>query len=904
MVAIMRNLGRFVFGIIVILMVIFSILMNIYGDLFWFLKMGFEDVFLTILISGVGLWFVFFAGFFIFALINIGIAKRVCLGKAKKKSKSHGGDRVTIMLAFIFAIFVGSVFSRWEIVLRYLNQVPFQGTDPLFGMNMGFYIFTLPFYHLLLGFGAAVLILTLVITGVSYALYSHSLRKRLPEEESVEANAMSSYTIDWKSISEKIIPHISVLTGLLFFATGVGLFLARFSVLLSPTGAVFGAGYTDINIILPLLSLLSAIAFIAGILFMLNLRLRRTDLIAKTIGVFVAIAVLGLITSGITQAFIVTPNEYNLENTYIERNINHTLEAYGLGSINERDFSVSYNLSQEDMERNSGTINNIRLWDWRPLMETYNQLQLFRTYYNFRDVDIDRYDIGGEYKEVMLSVRGLDTGNLPETARTWINEHMVYTHGYGLVMNPVDRVTGEGQPEFYIKDIPPESDYFEVKRPEIYYDEGMEEYALVKTTTEEFDYPSGEQNIYTTYEGSGGVELSDPFRRIVYAAKFGSVELLLSGSLREDSRILLYRDIKERVSSIAPFLRYDRDPYVVLSGGRMYWIIDAYTVTGMYPYSEPVYAGENNYFNYIRNSVKVVVDAYNGDVSFYVIDPEDPLIQTYMNIFPGLFRDLGEMSGDLKDHLRYPEDLFRIQAAIYSEYHMNDPRVFYNKEDAWVIPNEIYRGSRQETDPYYVIIRLPGEEKEKFILMVPFIPRGKENLIGWMAAVSDFPDYGELVVYRFSKQKLTYGPMQIEARIDQNTEISQLITLWSQAGSDVIRGNTLVIPIEDSIIYIEPLYLEATEKGTLPEIRRVITVYGNELVMKETLSDSLSELFGRAPSVPGAPQPSVPTTSEETLIQIADLYGKAQSSLRDGDLKTYAGYIDQIEGLLDEWKSS
>ncbi len=901
----MRVVGRFILALLVIIFVILSIVMSIYADLFWFIKLGYENVFLTILFTRLGLWFMFFAVFFIFALVNIGIAKRVCLGKGKKKRKTWIEDKIMVSVAFFLSVIVGTVFSNWDIVLKYLNQVPFGVADPVFGMDIGFYVFELPLYSFLIGFGAVTVILGIVITFISYAFYSQSFKKQEPSENVViQTPNVPSYTIDLKAMEKKIVPHMSFLTGLLFFLIADALFLGRFGILFSPSGAVFGAGYTDVHIMLPLLTLLSVVSFIVGILFILNFRLNNTGLILKLIGGFAAIAVLGMIISGVTQAFIVTPNEYNLENEYIGRNINFTLAAYGLDSMDERIFPISYNLSSSDIERNPGTIDNIRLWDWRPLMITYNQLQLFRTYYNFWDVDIDRYKINGGYKEVMLSARGLDTGNLQSEAKTWINEYMVYTHGYGLVMNPVDKVTKDGQPEFYIKDIPPKSKYFTVDRPEIYYGEGMSEYALVKTTTEEFDYPSGEQNIYTSYEGTGGVDLSDAFKRLVYAVNFGSIELLLSGSLKENSRIMMYRDVEKRVSSIAPFLSYDRDPYIVLSNGKLYWMLDAYTTTDMYPYSEPMYVSKRSYFNYIRNSVKVVVDAYNGDVKFYVIDNDDPMIKAYDKMFPGIFESFDNMDPGLREHIRYPEDLFSVQAALYSEYHMKDPRVFYNKEDTWVIPNEIYRGSRQEMQPYYVIVRLPGDDKEKFILMIPFIPRGKENLVGWMAAVSDFPDYGELVVYRFSKQELTYGPMQIEARIDQNTDISQLITLWSQAGSDVIRGNTLVIPIEDSIVYIEPLYLEATEKGTLPELKRVIVVYGNRLEMRDTLSEALSAVFGSVPNVPQSPSTGLPTTSDETLSQISGLYDKAQSSLRAGDLKTYAEYLEQIEQLLESWKSS
>ncbi|MFQ5648119.1 MAG: UPF0182 family protein, partial [Candidatus Aenigmatarchaeota archaeon] len=598
------------------------------------------------------------------------------------------------------------------------------------------------------------------------------------------------------------------------------------------------------------------------------------------------------------QALIVGPDEFNMERPYLERNIQATLSAYGLGDVQEEVFPVSYTLSAEDIAANGATVGNIRLWDWRPLKQTYDQLQLFRTYYGFNDVDMDRYELDGMYKQVLVSAREMETGNLPRQAQTWVNRHLVYTHGYGVVMNPVDKVSEEGLPEFYLKDIPPASDYLELEQLRIYFGESTDDYAIVKTSTDEFDYPSGDENIYTTYGGTGGVPLSDFIKRLVYAVKFGSIELLVSGSLTPESRLLMNRNINGRAPAIAPFLTYDYDPYIVVSDGRLFWIMDAYTTTNMYPYSEPLTAGGFS-LNYVRNSVKVVVDAYNGDVSYYVVEPADPIIQTYQKMFPGLFLEFEQMPEDLKKHVRYPEGIFNIQAQVYSTYHMKDPMVFYNKEDVWVTPHEIYRGGRERMQPYYIIMRLPGEEKEEFIMMIPFTPKGKENMIGWMAARSDVPNYGKTLVYQFSKQELTYGPMQIEARIDQDTDISQLITLWSQAGSNVVRGNTLVIPIEGSILYVEPLYLEATEGGTLPQLQRVIVAYGDRLTMQETLSEALDVIFGAAPAPAEPSVPSaLPESDQEKLDRIAELYDKAQEALNQGDLGLYQQYFKQIGELV------
>ena len=893
------KIGSVVFFVILVFIMSISAVLNIFGDLFWFSGLGYENVFLRVLFTNINLGFMFGLAFLIFAIINVKLAKRFSLSKKEIK----GGkviDYLLVLLTLVFSFVIAFAFSKWEVVLKYLNSTPFGAADPVFGMDMGFYVFSLPFYTYIFGFFLVTLILTIILAFGTHLLYSNSIVRVETEDEIETSFDMGSYTVKWDFLKDKAKSHISFLVGILFFIISYGIYLARYGLLFSESGMVFGAGYTDLNVVLPLMNILIAIAAIVGVLFIINAKVNKWKLGFYGVGLFVGIGVIGLLAFGITQALIVNPDEFNMEKPYIERNIQNTLDAYNLDGIEERMFPISYDLTMEDIEKNKETIGNIRLWDWRPLIQTYDQLQLFRTYYQFNDVDIDRYDINNGYKQVMISAREMDISSLPENAQTWVNSHLVYTHGYGVVMNPVDRVSQEGLPEFYVKDIPPTSDYFNIERPEIYYGEGFANYVVVKTTTEELDYPSGEQNIYTSYEGTGGIDISDSFKRLVYAAKFSSIELLVSGSIKTGSRILLYRDISLRVRKIADFLLYDSDPYVVVSDGRLYWIIDAYTTTDMYPYSEPIYHSKyNKVFNYIRNSVKVVIDAYSGDVRFYVIDKEDPVIQTYRNIFPDLFTDFEEMSADLKKHVRYPEDLFRIQAELYSVYHMKNPRVFYNKEDTWVVPNEIYRERRQEMQPYYIITKLSEDEKEEFILMLPFIPKGKENLIAWMAARCDFPNYGKVTVFQFSKQVLTYGPMQIEARIDQDTEISQKITLWSQAGSSVIRGNTLVIPIENSIIYIEPLYLEATEKGTLPQLKRVIVAYGNEISMKETLQEAIEEIFGGVMPVTPITEEKLP---EDILNQIASLYTNAQNALKTGDLAGYAQYVDQIGQILEGWK--
>jgi len=903
------KLLHIVIAIILILLGIFIGTSFIFADLFWFNSLGFADVYLTMVFTSVWFGFLFGLVFFLFALLNIKLAKRLSLSKSERKTAK---EKPFILLALIFSIFLGIGFANWETILKFLNPSTFAVTDPVFGLNMGFYIFSLPFYQLIFSFLISMLALTIFLSILFHITNSGFLIKpKIKEieeevEETEEGERRIQFSFDTSKLKKLISPHISILLAITFFIASFGFQLAQYGLLFGSGNVFYGAGFTDLNINLLFLNVGFYVSIIIGILFILNLWIKRWKLPLEGIAALAVIMFIGILVAGVVQIFQVEPDEYNIQRPYIGYNINNTIIAYGLDSIENRIFPVSYNLTMTDINQNSKTINNIRLWDWRPLKDTYTQLQLFRTYYDFGEPDIDRYLLNGEYKQVMLSPRELDINDLSSTARTWVNDHLVYTHGYGIVMNPVDKVSTEGSPEFYIQDIPPQSTYdsLNIDRPEIYYGEKTSQYVITQTTTEEFDYPSGSQNIYTSYEGTGGVPVGDLFSRLVYALKFGSIELLFSGSMTAESKVLLHRNIAERVEMIAPFLNYDYDPYIVLADGRLYWIIDAYTTTDMYPYSEPVYSNRFGVFNYIRNSVKVVVDAYNGDVTYYVVDSTEPLIQTYMNIFPDLFKDISEMPAGIREHIRYPEDIFTIQAVIYSTYHMQEPQVFYNKEDVWDVPNEVYRASTQQMIPYYVIIKLPDIEDEYFMMMLPFKPAGtdKQNMIGWMSANCDPENYGQIIVYRFSKQELVYGPMQIESRIDQDTEISQLITLWSQSGSSVIRGNTLIIPIENSILYIEPLYLQATQEGSLPQLKRVIVAYGDVLTMQDTLGECLAEIFGGSVIPPGpGPGPAPDNqTAEELLAQISQLYEQAEAALQAGDFTSYAQYIEQIGALLEQ----
>jgi hypothetical protein len=838
-----------------------------------------------VVLAALGLGF-----FFGIIALNVKVALRNTLGEEASTLRTF-----SLGLILVFSLFIGvAISSGWEVTLMYFKATPFDLKDPIFQRDISFYFFTLPFYKFLWSVVFYGLILVAIICGIIYVIYG----KPLVEREEGYEDFTQQFSIEFPKLSKGALAHLAVLGGAVLAVLSAGYVLDRYSILYSTRGIVFGAGYADVKVQLLVLTALALVAVIASLLFFFSSKKPDYRLPVAGVALLIIVGMLGNFATGIVHQYKVEPDEFNMEKPYIEYNIDFTLRAYDLQSIKEVEFPARYDLTSEDIQRNNLTIDNIRLWDWQPLLRTYKQVQVIRTYYEFNDVDIDRYDINGDYRQVMISPREFNLDALEERSRTWVNEHLFYTHGYGVAMSPVRDVSREGLPVLYIQDIPPRSEIFEVTRPEIYYGELNRNFAVVDTTTNEFDYPKGEGNVYTSYAGSGGILLNSVFRKAAMALRFNTIKLFVSESLTPESRILINREIRERAGNIAPFLRYDRDPYIVLSEGKLYWIHDAYTVSSKYPYSEPY-----KDINYIRNSVKVVTDAYNGDVTFYVMDDKDPLIRTYMKIFPTLFKPFSAMPEDLKKHIRYPEDLFSVQVEKYSIYHMKDPQVFYNKEDVWEVPNELYEGNRITMDPYYLITKLPGEEREEFILLLPFTPRGKDNMIAWMAARSDLPRYGERIVFAFPKEKNIYGPMQLEARIDQDPDISQLFTLWSQVGTRVIRGNLLVIPIEDSLLYIEPIYLRAEQTGALPELKRVIVAFGDRLTMQETLEDALAVIFGEKPvEKPVKITPSERSASE--LIEEAIThYNKAQEHLKEGNWAGYGEELANLKAVLEELKS-
>ncbi|MEM9002212.1 MAG: UPF0182 family protein [Cyanobacteria bacterium P01_F01_bin.86] len=795
----------------------------------------------------------------------------------------------TAIAAIFTSLALGLVLSeQWTKVLTALNPVPFGEQDPLFNHDISYYLLRLPFFEVIEFWFISLMFFLLVSVTLVYLLSGNSL-----------SNGR------FRGFSAPQQRHLYGLGSVLLLATSLNHWLGRYEILYSPQGVVYGASYTDVEIGLPVYTGLSTIALLLGlgmlwltIFWPIGIRdvlawLRKIGqrqysqlpplpyrpLSARPLlwgaATYLMLAIVGgLIAPRIVQQLVVQPNELQRETPYIERSINLTRQAFNLSDINVKPFQPQGNLTANDLEENRLTLDNVRLWDTRPLLESNRQLQQIRLYYEFSDADVDRYTLvddagNSQRRQVLISARELNYERVPEEAKTWVNQHLVYTHGYGFTMSPVNIADADGLPTYFVQDIAHTPSNQAVRRsipidrPRIYFGELTNTYVMTNTRVRELDYPSGDDNVYTTYVGTSGVSLQSPWQRLLFAWHLGDWQMLFTEDFTPDTRVLFRRRITDRVQTIAPFLRFDVDPYLVIADiqedtsqwgtnpvslrreadpnadpNYLYWIIDAYTTSDRYPYSDPL----DNDFNYIRNSVKVVVDAYNGSVRFFVTDPDDPIIQTWSRLLPGMFQPLSELPPQLVEHIRYPQDLYQVQSRHLMTYHMTDPQVFYNREDQWRAPNEIYGTEAQRLDPYYLIMRLPEEEAEEFILLRPFTPAQRNNLVAWLAASSDGDRYGRLLLYRFPKQELVFGPEQIEARINQDPAISQRISLWDTQGSRAIQGNLLVIPIEQSLLYVEPLYLEA-EQNSLPTLARVILVYRNRIAMAQTLGDALSAVF-------------------------------------------------------------
>ncbi len=911
-----RSFKRIVLGLVAGLffaLILVPWLASFATDWLWFKEIGFQSVFATSLIWRIGLFVI--GGGFAFGYIygNVRFARGT--GTGFPVLYVNRGDGVSIdvsrmltrlflpvalVLAFLTAV---SASASWLLVLKGFNGVPIGTRDPLFGRDISFYLFRLPLISGVLGTLITLTFLSIVAVAVMYWMRNDIT---LPPRRA--------------SAKPRAARHLGVLAVVLFVLIAVRLWIvATASLLYSTTGPLLGASYTDVHVALPGLYVSAIAALVAAAWVAAGIV--RGKLIWSAISATVFYVVISVLARGVVpaayQKLVVSANELSRESPYLRNHIDATRKAWGLDHVESRDLSGEVQLSMAEIKANAATVDNIRLWERPLLKQTFSQLQEIRTYYDFVSVDDDRYTIDGRYRQVHVAARELNSESLP--TRTFINERLTFTHGMGLTMAPVNQVTTEGLPVLFIKDLPPASTIsIKLTRPQIYYGELTNDYVFVGTKQKEFDYPAGEANIYTNYAGRGGVQIGSFIRRVLYAFQLGSLKILLSDDIRGNAKILYHRNVMDRATSAMPFLDFDNDPYVTINdAGQLKWILDAYTTSDMYPYAQRT----NDGTNYMRNSVKVVIDAYDGTVDAYIADPNDPVVQTYAQIFGPIFKPLSEMPADIRRHVRYPGDLFRIQTALHATYHMLEPQTFYHREDQWQIPGGLAKGTSDNPFQRHIIMKLPGEKNPEFIFMTPFTPRGKDNLAAWMVARMDGENYGKLSVYRFPKQSLVYGPKQIANRINQDTEISRQLTLWDQRGSEVIRGELLVIPIEESLIYVQPIYLRA-EGGTIPELKRVVVAHENRVVMGETLEEGLDALFGsgavrRTPttvqdsvSTLGASQSVVtgggvaPSTvlpsgaSGELLREAQAHYDRAIAAQRAGNWAEYGREIEQLGAAI------
>lgn len=897
-----------------------------YTDWLWFAELGYTALFLRIWSARLALFVVFSVLFFVILYVNLWLAHRLSIGMDEEWEERlrlrlgvavpRASRQVLFWVALLLAVLVGSQSaSQWEGWLLFRHAQPFGVRDPLFGHDIAFYMFRLPFWRYLHTWFLFTLVVTLLATTAYYYLNrGFEVFGTLP------------------AFSPGVKPHLFLLAAVCMVWWGVGYWLDRYDVLFMPNRIFTGAGYVETTVRLPGLYVLMALSFLTAAVLVWNIgrgRVLRLPLMLLATLLGVSILVHAVVPAFVQNA-IVNPNEWGLQRQYIERHLVATRQAFGLDNVEERTFAATTNLTAADLQRNSPTLANVRIWDYQPLQRVFNSLQSFRQYYKFHDVDVDRYMLDGRYRQVMIAARELSQPDLPASSKTWQNLRLQYTHGYGIVMTAVNTATPQGQPEYLVRDIPPQSKAsLPLERPQIYYGEVTDNPVIVHSKLEEFDYPTlrgeGEgENQYTRYQGTGGIPIGrNLLARLAYAFRLGDSYLILSGDLTPESKLLFRRNIRERMQAITPFLLHDRDPYIVVADGKLWWMCDAYTVSDRYPYARRLEIAIDAFryyrLNYIRNSVKVVIDAYNGTVHYYIADERDPMIQTYRRALPGLFKPLSEMPPSLRQHLRYPEDLFRIQSNIWALYHMRDPRVFYMREDQWEIarqqsPDSAEQGGEfQPMEPYYLIMRLPGEPREEFLLLTVFTPMNQEKMIAWMCAKCDGEDYGKIVLYRFPKERTIYGPAQMERLIGQTSEIRTQLRLWDQPGSQVVWGHLLVIPIEQSLLYIKPVYLQTTGGGEqrIPELKKVIVAYGDQRVMADTLEQGLARIFGapgvartapaRAETTAAAPPPAPRAGGEglRTLVnQLAEAVRAAENAQRLGNWAEYGRQLERVKELV------
>jgi len=898
--------------------VLLFLFLSFWGEKLWFDNLGYNDRFWTLFVAQLA----FVAGGTVLAFIIVS-----ALLYALPKSK-----RILRYSAYALSMLVGALwgFANWEVFLKFFHSVKTGMVDPILGQDTGFYLFTLPFLDQ---------IQSVLLTLATIALVASFLIRYTLIQDGNKLRIGNSSGINEQKSNRLLFMNGGIV--LLLFATSK--YLDRFHLLYSDLGAVSGPGWTDVNIILPTLWVVIVFNALLGIALFLPaarrliermlfrmriMRKREPAYVLAAAGILAVLSwVIGLsVIPGAFQNFRVEPNEISYEEQYIENNIEFTRHGFNLHTIENKEFPVEERFTRQMVENNQTIFNNIRLWDWRALDAVLKQFQEIRLYYEFNDVDIDRYTYDGKYRQVMVSAREMLATNLPQESQTFVNKVFKYTHGYGIALTTVSDFTEEGLPNLLVKNIPPESQHeeLEVKKPQIYYGELTDSYVITNSVEPEFDYPKGDENEYISYNGTGGVQLSSFFRKLIYAFKMGDIKLLLSSYPTDESRIMYDRQIKKRVRKLAPFLKLDSDPYIVNANGELYWMIDAYTTSEYYPYSEPFSSLEQiqykegeqqqrlnvrhrsdfNGINYIRNSVKVVVNAFDGSVDFYTFDPEDPLIQVWGDIFTGMLKPRSEMPKELLSHIRYPSDYLLTQGLVYAKYHMGDPEVFYNQEDLWIRATEKYYGSVQPVQPYYIMWQQPGATEAEFSLILPFTPKNRQVSIGWIAGLCDPQNYGKFLSYSFPKEKRVLGPQQVETKIDQNSFLSGQLSLWDQRGSRVIRGNVLAIPIDNTIFYVEPIYLQA-ETAAYPELRLVCVMHDDQLSYAENFEEALEGLFGEAPAPAEDMEGATPVapgtrTNAELIRQAKQAFNSYLQSTGEKRFEEASRALEELEQALEE----
>jgi uncharacterized membrane protein (UPF0182 family) len=912
----MKKKGRlFVFGVLALLFLLinsFTGIVKFATDYLWFKEVGYTETFLTKIKAQAVI------GAPIFIILTILLY--IFIKRLKKKYDEESeiinvNKKVNLVIKLISGgaslfLTLNITSSMWFQILQYINSVDFGTKDPVFNNEVSFYVFKMPLINTVISFLISVLFLmaAAIVLFNGYLALKEGIKN--VSEQFEDIRQFPRQQIDFnkvlnKKFAERIINQLSIIGFLLFLLLGTKYVLRCYDLLYSRLGRVFGAGYTDINITLNLYRVLAVGCMLAAATFFAGARKRKLKTALALPAALIIISILGTSLGWGVEKFIVEPDQLSKETVYMQYSIESTQKAYGLDNVKTIQFPANDNLTIEDIENNPEVIENIRINDQEPLIQVYNQLQGIRPYYVFYDVDVDRYVIDGDYKQVFLSARELDQDRLNVQARTWVNQYLKYTHGYGITVSTVNSVTPQGQPEILVRNIPPTTETdFNIQRPEIYFGEKTNNYIIVNTDEMEFDYPSGADNVETTYEGKAGINLSF-FKRLLFSIREGSYRMLISKNIDKDSKIIINRNIIQRVSQIAPFIYFDPDAYIVANqdDGKLYWIIEGFTVSDRFPYSQPtdlLFDGWD--VNYIRNSVKAVVDAYDGTTNFYIADEGDPIIKVYDKIFTDLLKPINEMPEGLRNHIRYSRAYFDVQSDIYRLYHIENPTVFFGREDYWDLANEKYMGGGEgPAGSSYLMFKLPGEEDVEFLLTNQYTPQNKDNMIALLAARNDGENYGELVLYEFPKTKVISGPNMIETKIDQDTNISSQLTLWSQMGSDVLRGNTVVIPIEESLLYVEPIYLKSDTDSNFPEMKMVVASYGEKIVMEPTLDGTIEKLFGTGGQKPRDPDIEYGDAGINDLINKANLvFHEATSASQTGNWAEYGRKINELEKILNQ----